>query len=392
MAASLTVLLFSWSFFDLEIDFRIITWIFFFGSSALAIGVLRLKWSSPIGPRDVFFLLAADIVFISLLVHVTGGIANPFSSFILVPLALSIVLLALKLSSCLVVISGAIYGYWTLNMGEHAHHRMSFELHLYGMWANFLLSAVLLFLFISYVMNRLREKENQLRITREKILKDEQLVGIATLTANTAHSMGTPLSTMQILLEDVDQGHGLSDKALYLLRDQVEVCRQYLAGLVNAARTSKIVDYDQTPIDQLKANLQQHVNLLFPERRVDFTGLEVEGDTQVKYSQTLFFAIANILDNAIQSAEDLVKVVTAIDGHFFKITIEDDGPGLKSEDRVSIEQPFLTESASGMGVGLFLTNSTIEQAGGNIQIQDRIPHGTIFTIAIPLGVEVKQID
>ena len=379
---SLVALYLAYAIFDITIDFDSVIWVLILGFIILVFSLARVFLIASVSDFDGFFLLASDILFISLLVMFTGGTSNPFSSSILVTLAVAIAVLPKHQSLILVVASVIAYAFWTFNGNDHAHHDVSFELHLYGMWINFLVSAVLLFVFISYATRLLRENEKQLRIAREKILRDEQLVGIATLTASTAHSLATPLSTMSILLEDVEEGDKLESSCLKMLKEQIAVCRSYLSGVVQAAKQSNIVDYRKITVEELITQLKQHINLLFPQANVEFKIASSELSAAVKYSQTLFFAVANIIDNAIQSCESKVSI-EVVKSEQFCIKISDDGPGIDKTTVENLSRPFISSQSSGMGVGIFLTNSTIEQAGGSLKMTTNSHGGSCVELNIP---------
>ncbi len=368
--------------FDIDVDFDSVLWILILGFIILVFSLARLLFISTVNRFDGFFFLASDILFISLLVMFTGGTSNPFSSSILVTLAVAIAILPKHQSLILVISSVIAYAFWTFNGDDHAHHHVSFELHLYGMWINFFLSAVLIFVFISYAMSLLKENEKQLRLAREKILKDEQLVGIATLTASTAHSLGTPLSTMSILLEDVEEGKSLDRSSLNLLKEQINVCKSYLAGVVKAAKQSNIVDYGKVSVGDLVLQLKEHIHLLFPNANVRFNLESSVKESFVKYSQSLFFAIANLIDNAIQSCETEV-FIELLDKDLLCIKIIDDGPGFTDDDILNLSKPFTSSQPDGMGVGIFLTNSTIEQAGGSLSMTTNSKGGSCVELNIP---------
>ena len=383
---SLAGLLITVVLFEVDIAFEKLKWVFLFGVSCLIFSGSRFFIALPLWRYEPFFALATDILFISLIVLFTGGTSNPFSSSILVPLAVAVAILPKNQSLILVICSIIAYGLWTFNMDEHAHHHTSFELHLYGMWINFCVSAVLLYIFIAYAMTQLKQNELLLRNAREKILKDEQLVGIATLTASTAHSLGTPLSTMSILLEDVKTGEELNESDLGLLKKQIMVCKSYLNGLVNAVKKGKVVDYSHIPVEDLLNQLREHINLLFPIASVSFAAKKGLALKRIPFSQTLFFAIANLIDNAIQSAENQVTIELYGDSKLI-MKIIDDGPGITKDVMENLGQPFISSKSEGLGVGIFLTNSTIEQAGGTLSIMSNPEGGSIVELRIPFSDE-----
>jgi two-component system sensor histidine kinase RegB len=109
--------------------------------------------------------------------------------------------------------------------------------HLAGMWLTFVISTIALSLIIPALVEASIKKRLQLTELREKQLKNGQLIGIATLAAGTAHDMGTPLMTMEILLNDsLEHQLDLKQEDRELLHLQVMICRQALQRLSLAGR------------------------------------------------------------------------------------------------------------------------------------------------------------
>ena len=372
-------------FFSIEFEWDVLYWVLVAGTLAIIAGLFWYYRSpSGIGSGGTFFMLSTDILFLSGIVFFTGGTLNPFSSSILVPLAISMTLLPKRASFTLVVVCIAIYAVWTFGGDEHAHHHVSFELHLYGMWINFFVSAILLYIFVIYAMAQMKSKERLLGLAREKILKDEQLVGIATLTAGTAHSLGTPLSTMTLLLEDVDNGEQIDAESLQMLKDQIYTCKSYINGLVSASKQAHSVEFSEIEVGAFAAQLREHVNLLFPQAHVDMMLSDECKACVMKFSQTLFFAIANLVDNAIQNSRSKVKL-EFLKEKVLVIKITDDGAGFSQEQRENFGQPFFSTKKEGFGVGIFLTSSTIENAGGHLTVTRSGKQGATVEVTIPFA-------
>lgn len=111
----------------------------------------------------------------------------------------------------------------------------------------------------------------------------------------------------------------------------------------------------------------------------------------------------NLLSNAAQAlgnrADGLVRISTNLDGEHFLVTIEDNGPGIKSGDQSKIFEPFFTTKAvgQGTGLGLSISHSIVERHGGHIWFESTPGKGTKFLVRIPLvapapeGQELEEL-
>jgi len=137
------------------------------------------------------------------------------------------------------------------------HHQAdhSLNLHVIGMWLNFFISACLITYFIVKMAGDLRAQEAQLNRWREDQLRDEQVIAVATLAAGTAHELGTPLSTMKLLLSELRSEYKELKPLqadLELLQQQVSQCANTLRELVATAEKTKD---GQLPSDNIRSVL-----------------------------------------------------------------------------------------------------------------------------------------
>src|SRR5690554_7616632 len=116
-----------------------------------------------------------------------------------------------------------------------------FDLHLLGMWLNFVVSAVIFAALIPLMVQSGLRQRQQIQQLREQQLKNEQLIGIATLAAGTAHEMGTPLMTMQMLLNELAANSEINKADLSILLTQVERCQTSLKRLSTSGRNAQKV-------------------------------------------------------------------------------------------------------------------------------------------------------
>lgn len=373
--ASVFVVFASYLYFEVELPFQELTGVLALSFAVAFLWLCRLPLTFPVTELEVFFLLISDVVLISMMVNDTGGSANPFTSYLLVPLALSAALLQKRYSLIITLIAVAIYASWTFGGEAHHMNHANFELHVYGMWINFLITAIILFVFITYAMDSVKQREAQLQHAREKILRDEQLVAVASLTANTAHALGSPLSTMAILVDEWSR-NGEPTGEMKIFKEQIAVCKQYLASIGSASKSVELSEQKNDRVDVLFSELTHHFQLLRPTENVNFDIDEIVESRLTLQNGALILAVVNLIENAMQSGGDRVNVRFYEENAQLMISIRDNGPGLTSAVKSQIGQPFITSKKGGWGLGVYLSNSTVEHFGGTIQMLHADDSGT----------------
>jgi two-component system sensor histidine kinase RegB len=166
--------------------------------------MVRKRIKSPLPPEAKLFLeLLADVAALTALLYLSGGSTNPFVSLYLLPLIIAATALTARYAWAMAGLTIACYSalmFFYLPLGHgHEMHSSAFNLHVLGMWANFLVSAVLIASFVATMSASIRGRDRELAIARARALRDEQVVALGTFAAGAAHELGTPLSTIAVL-------------------------------------------------------------------------------------------------------------------------------------------------------------------------------------------------
>ena len=342
--------------------------------------------------------LMIEIQIITAFLYFTGGAGNPFISYFLV----LIVIAAYNLNRLWVwaIAISCIINYTVLtqffqplslsniaavsvhdqHMGMHDTHQGSLiSWHLAGMWLTFVISAIALSLFIPSLMEATIQKRQELADLREKQLKNEQLIGIATLAAGTAHEMGTPLMTMEMLLNDcLEHKIELSTQDSELLHQQVMICRQALQRLALAGRNihnqNEFVNANQWLTGLLHRWRLSQPNALWKNQGI-------EHDVSIRKSPLLDQAMLNLLDNAAQAGHNTIELSTEVVDHQWLFTIHQ--PDQLASKQLQQHRLFASEKEHGIGLGLYLSNASIEQFNGQVHLSANKDGSTTCIISLP---------
>lgn len=348
---------------------------------------LRMPW--PVSNNELFAQLIVDVLALTILLYYTGGSTNPFAPLFLLPLILTAAtlpglytwLMALLTISCY-----SILLFFYIPFPEtHNTHGEGFRLHVLGMWLGFVLSALLIAGFTARMAITVQRQNKKIAGLREKQLKQEHILALGTLAAGAAHELGTPLSTMAVLLKDLSPDTPLPESKLNTLQGQVKRCKTILSSISAASGEIRAESGGSSRLDDYLINLIEHWQETRPDVIVqsDFQGTKPAPDIVV--DQTLEQALLNILNNAADASPDNVEIKGQWTSHELILVVSDRGSGLSPELVKKAGESILSTKQDGLGLGLFLTYTTLERLGGDVRIFNREGGGVKCQITLPLS-------
>ncbi len=348
---------------------------------------LRLDW--PVTDQEFAAQLGFDLLIHSALLYYTGGSTNPFVAYYLVPLTLA----AATLPWLYPLLLGgfALTGYTLLLIWYEPLHGKGYDaflinLHLFGMWLNFALSAAFITFFVSRMASSLREQDALQALRREEAMRDEQLLAVATQAAGAAHELGTPLSTMSVLLGemrlDYGQQEGLKED-LAILQGQVKLCRDILQGLVREAEADRRQSVRRQPVTEWFDYCINRWHLMRPEVTFDCQRAGEGEPPRILPPADLGQALLNVLNNAADACPDQLEIRLQWDARQLCISIRDRGPGVPRAVLEQLGKPFLTTKGKGLGLGMFLSQASVTRAGGTVKLYNHEDGGTLAELCLP---------
>jgi two-component system sensor histidine kinase RegB len=258
-------------------------------------------------------------------------------------------------------------------------------LHLLGMWLTFLLSVALIIGVVLPLTLAMQRQRDQLALQREQMLRDERLVALATFSASVAHQLGTPLSTLAVLVDDLrhEAKDSTQTEDLTLMAQQVGHCKQILQSLAQRADDVRQGRRHRERLVDLVQRLREQFALLHPARQLRLGALAAP-EWAVLSDVTLEQALLNLLDNAAQASTADPQLDVLRDGAWLCVRIRDEGHGIPAIIRDQLGQPFISSREGGTGLGLFLSHATIGRLGGTLRLEDDAA-GTLAEVRLPLA-------
>ena len=368
---------------------------------SVGIGFWRLQSSQVISSNELFCHLLADASILVVVLINTGGANNPLISYLLVLLAITATILPRKYVNAFAFASIIVYTSFLILdlrveqelMLEGNGHNM--QQHLVGMWAIFLVSAILIAFFVTQMANAIKIREINIAQARENEIRNEQLVAIGTLAAGTAHALGTPLSTMAVLLTELDKFDKDQLKVedikndISTLKQQVLRCRNSLTQLTKYYNKDKPETQAKTTIQDIIDDIREYLITVHPSSNLDFEN-RCPVNTKIWSNLNLRHALINIIENGIKSASNRVSVCFDLiekKPSEIEISVVDDGPGIPAQIMESLGEPFISTRNESMGLGIFLANASIAQLGGQIEIFNLKQGGAKTVIKLPLSTD-----
>jgi len=345
-----------------------------------------------VGPGEFFVHLLTDLAGLSVLLYLSGGSANPFVTLYLVPLVIAAIALPAAYVWAMALVAVSCYAllfYLYLPVPElHVAH--NFGLHLFGMWVNFLVSALIIAWLVARMAHAIRTRDAEIARQREDALRNERIVALGTLAAGAAHELGTPLSTMAVVLGEMAHDHVRDaelGRDIATLRIQVDACKHTITRMVAAAGQARAEGGGAQPVDQFLRETVERWRLIRPTVSVSERIAGAIPVPSIVTEQTLRQAIISLLNNAADASPQQVELDCSWDRDRLNLEIRDRGPGLSREAAAHAGRRFFSTKPAGQGngIGLILARATLERLGGRVELKPRAGGGACTLLELPLS-------
>ena len=316
--------------------------------------------------------LAYDLVQLSTLLYLTGGILNPFALLIIIPTIVSSTFLSMGTT----IILG------TLTIGLlfilKEYHRILPGLDVYSFsfpeyyLAGALVSIIIGLVFLSYFGIRFsgetKKRSEALDKLQQVMAKEYELDSLGGQAAAAAHSLGTPLATISVVAKELKKEIGdksKHSKDLDLLISQAKRCSDILKQI-----SKKEIREDQF-INLIKVeDLLEEIIVSFKEtsnKKITLLENDEKNKINIKRSPEIVYGLRNFIGNAIKFADKEVRIKLLSDKQELILIIDDDGPGFAEDVIKLIGEPYLKSKSkkitdkAGLGLGIFLGKTLLER-------------------------------
>jgi two-component system sensor histidine kinase RegB len=344
---------------------------------------------------------------LAVLLHLTGGLENPFAFLLIAPVTVSASTLPIRITAALGALT--IAAATLLTSFHHPlpwFHQTNLLLpfpYVMGVWAA-VVSGILFIGFYSWrTAEEARRMAKALAAAEMVLAREQKLSALDGLAAAAAHGLGTPLATIAVVTKELLRGAKPSDPHyddITLLRAQAERCRDILAQLAGGGEQQDII------VSRL---LLTHLieEVVAPHRLVAVpievkTGAVQDGASASPEPVTLrnpgvLYGLGNLVENAIDFANNKVDVEARWSKDEVTIVIADDGAGFPPHVLEQLGEPFVTTRRAqrerhedsdehvGMGLGFFIAKTLLERSGARLELANRLlpQGGAVVTVVWP---------
>lgn len=354
-----------------------------------------LRGRREVTGRALLLVLILDVAALTTQLWLSGGAVNPFTSLYLLQVTLGAVLLDTFSTWVIVALACASVVFLTFShrplLLPHDDMSSMFLLHIEGMLACFLLDAVLLVIFVTRISGNLRERDAHLAALRQQAAEESHIVRMGLLATGAAHELGTPLSSLSVILGDwqrmaVVAADSEMSQELDDMQAAVRRCKAIVTSVLLSAGEARGEASEATTlngfIEEMIAEWGgiRSTDALWLENRLADENIPVAFDVVVKQ------AIFNVLDNALEASPQWISLTVDRRDDSLVLRVRDAGPGFKPEILAQIGKPYISsKDRPGRGLGLFLVVNVFRQLGGSVSAQSIIGGGAEVTLELPLA-------
>ena len=358
--------------FDFDFSFILVNLIILLGGLS-NLYLIYINQKTQLSDKIAFIFLSIDILQLALLIYMTGGIANPFSIFLIIPAIFSTSNLGFKSNFLLVFITSSIILFLTFfykplpsPINEHFHVDNYY-------YFSIPISLVIALVFLNYFAlsfgSESRLRKEALNKMEEIMAKEHELLSLGGQAAAAAHSLGTPFSTIKIISTDLlKQFHDNSEvkKDIELLASQIDRCSEILKKLtLNPTTEDNFIDSDLNMHKYIKEIVKSFQEISEKEFIVNVN--ENLNSLNITKSVEIVYGLRNFIGNANKFSKKKVLINIKSNIDFTEIKIEDDGEGYPKDVLSKIGEPYIksfkssTKSKSGLGLGIFIGTTLLEK-------------------------------
>ena len=371
---------------------------FFYCSTIIFIGILTnfyLQFQFKKNQLNNFtstFFLFYDLIQLSLLLYLTGGVTNPFTILLIVPAIVSSTFLTLRSTINLSFITIIILILLTINHLPLPHsgelHFHVPDIYLYAVPIAIIIGLIFLTYFGVRFGIESRKRTEALNKLELILAKEHELESIGLQAAAAAHSLGTPLSTITVIARELEKEIGNNpkySKDIDLLLSETKRCSDILKDLSKDQLEEDSFLSDIKIEELLSAIVRSFTEI--SEKKISLLVEQNKLNPQIERTLEITYGLRNFIGNAVKYSNSSVDVILESNNKITEVKVCDDGPGFSEDILNVLGEPYIRSknkiisSKSGLGLGTFIGKTLLERMKANVSF-DKCPNinGAMVTI------------
>ncbi|URD60759.1 ATP-binding protein [Sphingomonas sp. KRR8] len=352
---------------------------------------------TAIVPDALFLALLLDMSALTAQLYLSGGVTNPFISLYLLQIVLGAILLRPSRAWLLVIVAAVAFIFLSI-----AHLPLTFglvspaasDLAALGQEVAFIMVAVLLVLFITRISRNLRARDAYVAELRQRAAEEDSIVRMGLFASGAAHELGTPLSSLSVLVADWQRDPALAGKPelaeeLSDARAAVERCRDIVSDILDTSGQTRGEPMGSVSAAELVRVLENDWSALHEEVPLQVT-VEIPGQARVPDEPALRQALWSLLENAGEVSPQGIALRAHLHEEQLVLEVADRGPGFSLEQLAALGEIVRSRKGAGHGLGLFLATSVARRLGGGLEAFNREGGGACVRMHLPLIGQGEQ--
>ncbi len=338
--------------------------------------------SKRLTERETLMVVLYDMLQLGLLLYLTGGLNNPFSILIVGPVIVSASALSSRSTlflgfTAILIVSLLTEFYMPLRTAEGFILRVP-DVFRFGNWVAIVISVVFLGVYSRWIVSEMHSMSDALQATQMALAREQKLTDLGGVVAAAAHELGTPLATIKLtsseLAEDLDDPDQREDAQL--ISEQADRCRDILRSMGRAGKDDlhlREAPFTAVVEEAAEPHLDRGKDLHF-DHGVESDALHLQ--PTILRQPEIIHGLRNLVQNAVDFAQDNVWVETTWTDQTIHVRIMDDGRGYPPSMIGRIGEPFVRKRSApndprrpeyqGMGLGLFIAKTLLERSGAEL--------------------------
>lgn len=326
--------------------------------------------------------LLFDLLQLSALLYLTGGLENPFFLFLLAPVTISASVLSSRSTGWLVSIAilvSIFLALFHLPLPWRGSELQIPPIYLLGLWTSIVISMIFLAVYVGKVSREARYRSEAFFAMREALAKEHKIAALGALSAAAAHELGSPLGTITIAAKELEQELGKDTplgREVGVIVEQALRCREILASLSETHGEEKTGFLDRLPLQTVVEEAAAPYGNSGALIEIDPSEMAAGEVQPLIYARPeIIHGLGNFIENAVGFARTVVRIRLGWDDEMIEVEVSDDGRGFGRSLLDRLGEPYLTDRrasdvpedpAGGLGLGVYIAKTLLEHSGARI--------------------------
>jgi two-component system, sensor histidine kinase RegB len=353
---------------------------------------LWVRNRTEVGNRPLLLALMLDVIALTAQLYLSGGAMNPFTGLYLLQVTLGAVLLDVAFAWTIGATTATGFLFLMIFNQPLALPARGvldlFTLQIIGTFVCFLLNAGLLVFFLIRITRNLRTRDARLAALKQQAAEEDLIVRMGLLASGAAHELGTPLSSVAVILGDWRRmpeirGNPEMTADIEEMQAAIQRCKSIVTGILKSAGEARGDAPVVTTVNDFLSDIVKEWQASSPGATLRYEN-SFGTDVPIVSDSTLKQIVFNLLDNAFEASPHWIQLTARHDQEMLLLEVRDAGAGFTPDVLEHLGTPYQSTKARGGGLGLFLVVNVVRKLGGSVTASNAPGGGAVVSLRLPL--------